>query len=302
MNRPLVSIITPAFNPGRFLAAAVESIVAQTYREWELIVVDDGSAEPIELPGPADPRVRIVRQANRGQSAARNHGIMLSSGELVAFLDADDLWEAEKLERQVAALESRPQAVLCHTRTRFIDAQGRPGGLGWGGEYQTYQDLLDGCGVVISSVVIRRQVLFTCGLFDLLSPPAEDYDLWLKATRLGPMIAMSDPLVFYRLHDANESRNYPRTTRELLRILRRHLALARARGDAEIVRRCRRGISRTRRNAALQAVAALVGAVKGRQFGATFRHVRAGMTNAPATFMGTFIRRAFRRGSRSAAT
>ena len=183
---PSISVIIPAFNPDRFLTDAVQSLIAQTWRDWEAVVVDDGSRESIEPLIPKDNRIVLVRQENRGSSAARNTGIRHSRGELVAFLDADDIWEPTKLERQFLQLQERPHVVLAHSQMRLIDENGRSGGLGWGGGYTTYSELLDGCGVCTSSVVMRRDILFACGLFDSMLKIAHDYDLWLKATRLRP--------------------------------------------------------------------------------------------------------------------
>jgi glycosyltransferase involved in cell wall biosynthesis len=279
---PTVSVIIPAYNPGPYLREAVASVLAQMYTEWELVVVDDGSTEDVS--GQVlidDRRVRLVRQANRGLSAARNAGIEASRGELVAFLDADDLWLPHKLAAQVEALVDRPDAVLCHTQMRFIDQYGREGGLGWGGSYRTYDELLDGCGVCASSVLIRREVLFASGLFDPLLTAAEDYDMWLKATRLGPMIAMDEPLTLYRWHENNMSRNYKRTHRELMFILGRHLHMAKRAGRAEVVAGCRRGIRRTRYNTALQAIGAMVGTLKkGKPLAAT-GHLASALRTSP---------------------
>ncbi len=270
--RPRVSIIIPAYNPGSFLMEAIESVRGQTFIDWEAIIIDDGSEPPIQLPVPVDPRIRLLRQPNRGLSAARNAGLDASCGRLIAFLDADDIWLSTKLDTQVEVLEANPDAILCHTQMQFIDEKGEEGGLGWGGEYETYEDLLDGCGVCVSSVVIKRDVLFRCGFFDPLLNTAQDYDLWLKATRYGRMAALDEPLTLYRWHANNMSRNYMQTHRELTAILQRHLEIARRAGDRKRIYQCQTGLRRTKRNTAMQAANAAVSSLKAGNKRHTLRH------------------------------
>jgi glycosyltransferase involved in cell wall biosynthesis len=276
----LVSVIIPAYNPGPYLREAVTSVLGQTYGNWELVVVDDGSTEDISNQIPKDRRIELVRQSNMGLSMARNAGIMKSRGGLVAFLDADDVWLPEKLQRQMKVLEERPEAVLCHSQMRLVDGEGRPGGLGWGGGYETYEELLDGCGVCISSVLMRRETLFACGLFDPLLKSTQDYDLWLKAGRLGRLAAIRDALVDYRWHGGNMSGNYMQVYRELMFILSRHEWLARQHGRRVDVSRCIRGMRRVRRNTVLQAVNAMRSAGP-RRGGNVVRHLLKALQVSP---------------------
>jgi glycosyltransferase involved in cell wall biosynthesis len=283
---PQVSIIIPAYNAGRFLREALESVIAQTFHEWEAIIIDDGSAEDLSWVPGMDRRFQLICQENRGLSAARNFGIMQSAGSSVAFIDADDVWLPDKLERQMAQLEDRPEAVLCHTQMRFVNADGERGDTGWGGGYETYDDLLDGCGVCISSVLIRREALFRCGLFDPLLKTAQDYDLWLKATRHGPMIAIRDALTLYRLHGTNMSSDYMRTHREVCGILLRHMELARREGNRSRVAGCRRGIHRTRRSTALQAWNAAAMSIRTGRLARAAAHIVAGLQISPSAVVG----------------
>ena len=128
--RPLaeVSVVIAAYNQASWLAQAIDSVRAQTFADWELVIVDDGSTDdtPAVVARAEDARIVYVRQARAERAAARNRGIAASTGRLVAFLDADDLWRPEKLARQVAALAADPAAGLCYTIARFIDAAGRP--------------------------------------------------------------------------------------------------------------------------------------------------------------------------------
>lgn len=129
-NTPAVSVIVPLFNTERYIACALESIIAQTFQSWEAIVVDDGSTdrgpEIADRYALADSRIRVVRQENRGLAGARNTGIRNARGELIALLDADDLWRSRKLERHVAHLNSSPGIGVSYSGSRFIDENGRP--------------------------------------------------------------------------------------------------------------------------------------------------------------------------------
>ena len=121
---PDVSVIIPAYNPGFYLDEAVQSVIAQTFTDWECIVVDYGSTEDLSRVEKMDPRVRLIRQPNRGAQAARHNAILGSRGDLVAFLDHDDIGFSEKLEKQIALMRENPEIVFCHTGLDVIDAEG----------------------------------------------------------------------------------------------------------------------------------------------------------------------------------
>lgn len=108
-----VSVIIPAYNPGAFLDEALASVLAQTFEDWECVVVDDGSTEDLSRIDALDPRVRRIRQENRGLSIARNVGLMQSHSEYVAFVDADDLWAPHKLQAQVEMMDANLNLAMC---------------------------------------------------------------------------------------------------------------------------------------------------------------------------------------------
>src|SRR5438067_2461064 len=125
----LVSVIMPVYRGERFVAAAIESVLAQTYRSFELLIVNDGSpdASAREIARFLPHRqIKYIEQQNAGVAAARNTGLAHATGELVALLDQDDLWLADKLDRQIAYLDARPDVGLVHTRVQCIDAEGNP--------------------------------------------------------------------------------------------------------------------------------------------------------------------------------
>ena len=207
---PFVSVIIPAYNRAEFLPEAVESVLGQTYRNFELIVVDDGSTD--ETPailrhyGEA---LRVIHQKNRGPSAARNAGIRVARGEWLSFLDSDDYWLPRKLERQVNFLQSHPEARICYTEEiwyrngrRVNPAKKHRKFSGW-----IYLRMLPLCIVSPSSVMIHREVLQEVGLFDEELPAAEDYDLWLRIGARYPIFLLKEPLIVKRNgHEGQQSR------------------------------------------------------------------------------------------------
>ncbi len=204
----LISVIIPAFNPGRFLEIAVRSVLAQTFEDWEIVIMDDGSTEALLPFGEWDARIRVLRQENKGQSVARNAAITQSSGEFVAFLDADDEWLPQKLARQLEVMQSDPKLGLCHTQFEMVDGENRRINHGYGGLMNTYLWLLDGCGVGVSSVMVRRTVLQDVGGFDALAAPCDDYEMWLRIARFFPIAGIDEILMLYRIHGTNMSLNY----------------------------------------------------------------------------------------------
>ena len=119
-EKPCVSVIVPTFNRAWILKEAIDSVLAQNYRDFELIVIDDGSTDHTrDILHPYRDRLTVIRQANAGVSAARNRGIRAASGRLIAFLDSDDLWLPGKLERQTAFFDATPEAMVCRLDTRI---------------------------------------------------------------------------------------------------------------------------------------------------------------------------------------
>ncbi len=209
MNEPLVSVIVGVYNKARHVEACVQSVLAQTHRRFELIIVDDASTDDSaeRIAAVKDPRIRFSRRTeNSGRPAVpRNAGLRLAQGEFIAFLDADDLWRPAKLERQVACLATQPETGLVHTQCLVIDEAGRELHERHAGRPPLAGDcllpLLEHCWVSISSVLVRKAVCAQVGFFDehLALRGREDYDWLLRAavaTRFG-MVA--ECLTAYRL-------------------------------------------------------------------------------------------------------
>ncbi|MCL7945676.1 glycosyltransferase [Marinobacter sp. ATCH36] len=181
----VVSVVTPTYNRARFLPDAVASVLAQTYADLELIVLDDGSVDDtreVLEPFLADRRVRYFYQENQGQSHARNHALEQATGDFIAFLDSDDLWTPDKLKKQLAVLNANPDVDIVHGDEAMIDEQGVVSSLenmkrysGWITRY-----LLADNGVSISTALVRRRCFDEMGGFDTSVGVADDYELWLR--------------------------------------------------------------------------------------------------------------------------
>ena len=207
---PRIAIVIPTYNPGPYLAVAVDSVIAQSFDDWEMIVVDDGSPEDVSCVARMDPRIRLLRKVNGGQAEARNFGIAQSESEFVAFLDQDDRWHPEKLQRQLDALMRQPQAAACHTQFELIDASGSVTAAGFG-RCQTFHELLAGSGIAGSSTVMgRRAAIVDMGGFQRIDEPAEDYGLFLRLSRQRPMCFVESVEAQYRVHGKNQTSNYAR--------------------------------------------------------------------------------------------
>jgi glycosyltransferase involved in cell wall biosynthesis len=207
----LVTVVIPAYNADLYVRQAVESCLAQTYGNIEVIVVDDGSVRPQAefLSGVIDPRLTVVRQDNGGVAAARNHGARLGSGEFIAFLDADDYWLPGKLQIQVDLLRRSDTAVV------FCDLRRLQGDTFLPASYLASFELPAGGhifpGLVrrnfipLSSAVVRRNVFESVGGFCEDRDIWEDWDLWLRLAQSHVISHADESLAVYRLHGSNAS-------------------------------------------------------------------------------------------------
>lgn len=196
-----VSVIIPTYNRAWCLAEAVDSVLAQELRGFELIVVDDGSTDdtPRLLEGYGE-AIRTLRRENHGVSAARNAGIAAARAELIAFLDSDDLWLPGKLRRQVEFFTSHPKALICQTEELWVKNGRRvnPGKRHRKRGGMIFEPSLDLCLVSPSAVMVRRELFERVGLFDESLPACEDYDLWLRVSCRFPVHLIETPLIVKR--------------------------------------------------------------------------------------------------------
>jgi glycosyltransferase involved in cell wall biosynthesis len=225
---PAVSVVTATRNYGRFVEKAIESVRCQTFTDWEMVIVDDGSTdgtEAIVSPFTHDPRIRYVRCDALGQCRAKNVAMRLSRAPLIAFLDADDEWLPEKLERQLALFREDPSLGVVYGRRCLIDEHGTPLSsshmkLSAG---DIFGDLVTRNPICFSASVIRRDVLEHVGLFDNSLDLAVDYDLWLRVGRHYRFGYIDDVLVRYRTGHANLSRRLTERVMLVLSTMRRCL-------------------------------------------------------------------------------
>jgi len=204
---PEVAVVIPSYNSRQFLEATIASVRAQTLVPDEIVVVDDGSTDgTAELA--EDLGVRCIRKQNGGPASARNRGVKETKAPLLAFLDADDLFLPDKLERQLALL-SQGGIVACCSNAWVIqdDKQRRLKNRGDVASALTFKSLLEGNPVICSTVVVRRDCFEEAGGFDedRVLIATEDYDLWLRLARLGRLAYLDVPLAEYRTHGASLS-------------------------------------------------------------------------------------------------
>ncbi len=221
-----VSVIMPAFNVAPYIGASIESVIAQTAPDWELLIVDDGStdttAQSVEAYAAKDPRVRLIRQVNRGISAARNRALRESTGAFIATLDSDDIWEPNFLEVQLAVFARQPEVDVVTGNGWFL------GGRWHGSPARPYPDprpqptlatmLADETAIFIMSIM-RRRVYSAVGEFDETLITNEDYDFWLRAAAAGFKFARNDePLGHYRRRSDSMSANHVRMVTGILQV------------------------------------------------------------------------------------
>lgn len=260
-----VSVVIHCFNAGAYIGPAIQSVLDQQWGNLEIIVVDDGSRDGSagrvrdQFPG-----VRVLEQPNQGVAAARNTGIASARGSWVAFLDADDIWLPGKLQAQFAVARVQPEARVIYTawwvwETDQLtpsaellaqlqradedpqDKQRWQGPSGW-----IYPELLFGCEVWTTTVLMQRSLLSEVGGFDPQLRIGEDYDLWLRASRVTPIARVNQPLALYRQHLNNTTRSVPKENFRALVVERaiRQWGFEDAQGHSANARAVRRVLAR----------------------------------------------------------
>ena len=204
---PLVSVVIPVYNGERFLRESLESVFAQTFHDYEVVCVDDGSTDDSHaLLQQYGARVRVIQQANAGQSAARNEGVQQATGAFVAFLDQDDRWYPSKLAQQVAVLNAEPDVVLVHCNYDRVDGDGRVLVAG-AALVERASALASQLGRLIgealvfpSAMLVRRDVFQLVGGFDPELRGFEDFDLIARLKQQGRFVLLNESGMAYRLH------------------------------------------------------------------------------------------------------
>lgn len=207
---PLISIIMPCLNGERHIQTAINSVLAQTFGDFELIVVDNGSTDrtPEILRSVNDPRLKVLTLSERGVSRARNRGLREASGALIAFLDSDDTWDATFLEKMQTALKVNPHAVLAYCGWQNLGLPGPRNEPFVPPDYETPDKaaaLLEGCRWPIHACLTRHSAIIEAGGFNTQLTIAEDYLLWMEVSVLGPIIRVPDVLAQYHHHDGEQA-------------------------------------------------------------------------------------------------
>jgi glycosyltransferase involved in cell wall biosynthesis len=228
---PVVSIITPIFNSEDTIMECYKSVCNQTFRNWEMIMVDDGSADctPQIISTIEDPQTRILTQNNQGVSAARNRGIQHAKGKYIAFLDSDDVWKPEKLEQQLKIFEENVSNIgLVHTGYRIFETDPNESSkayvksLPFDDESESLRIILENF-LVLSSVMIRHDVLKQIGNFDEDLFGTEDWDLFIRIRKSYCFQFLDQELTLYRYHENGISKNVTRQINQEMNVLKKHL-------------------------------------------------------------------------------
>ncbi len=216
MSAPKVSVIIPAFNAARYLEAAIQSVFAQTFSDFEVVVIDDGSTDETEqMVKRFGSKLGYRRQEHAGRAHARNTGLTWARGEYIAFLDADDVWKSDRLSRGVRLLDQRSDIGLVHGEVSVIDAEGNLKAEETNSLRKTYRFernfgsgylwlLADHSAIFSSTILFRRDLVSRVGFYDETFPIYEDYDWYLRFA-FGHSFFLLDPpaVAQYRKHGAN---------------------------------------------------------------------------------------------------
>lgn len=227
-----VSVIVPVYNGENYIASAIQSVLAQTYADWELIAVNDGStdnSQNILTSFESEPRVRVINQKNRGLAAARNAGIAVASGEFVGLLDGDDEWRPRFLEEMLALAAANSSRAVFYCCAQCMDSTGEDlpqlAGAKSVKPAEMYRTLLDANFIIPSTVMMKRDVLLNAGGFDQTQPAmngCEDWDLWLRLSPTCDFIGTTQCLARYRIHAGSMSTDLRAMQRAKRTVVEKH--------------------------------------------------------------------------------
>lgn len=224
----LIDVVIPSYNYGRFLQESIKSVLGQTFQDFHLFIIDDGSTdntrEVVSRYQLLHSNIQYFFQENRGLPAARNTGLKLSTAPFIAFLDADDVWMPEKLEETLKPFYAQPNLGVVYTLIEMVD--------GWGNHIaqerpctpvrgDVFHQLLFNNSIAgsSSSVLVRRECIKKVGSFDESLPSCEDWDLWLRIARFFPFDYIAKPLVKIRIHEKNMHKDVERMVKGKLALM-----------------------------------------------------------------------------------
>lgn len=288
MPTPFFSVIIPAYNQSRYFAQALQSVLDQTFHDWEILVVDDGSR-----PEEAEKIMRVVqdaqrraphatisfrRQDNQGVSVARNVSVKYAKASWLAFLDNDDLWRPTMLEDvhrvlERAQSEGKNDVALCHTDFVYIDGEGEEICAGFGRAINYLEFLAGNFPIFPCCSFVSKAAFEHIGGFDPMYPLAQDLDFYLKIFARNLRVEFLDsPLALYRAHGQNVSKNYRGSHREIAHILQKHLIHGLNYHNYEVAHAARKGLLRIKQTYGEQSVTASIRSLQERQLVASLTH------------------------------
>ncbi|MEI9978134.1 MAG: glycosyltransferase family A protein [Edaphobacter sp.] len=227
-----VDVIIPAFNAAKYLPAAIESVISQTFEDWQILLVDDGSTDnTAEVVAPfldrLGSKIRFIKQNNRGVSAARNTAIQASTAEFLALLDADDLWLPCRLSESLKILAERPQAGLAYSLLTHIDSEGRLGETFEGNRRNAQGRIapyiyMRKVELPTPTITLRRRCLDEVGIFDETMRATEDRDLWLRIALRYEVAFVPKVLTYYRATPNSATSDSQRMLKAQLKFIHKH--------------------------------------------------------------------------------
>lgn len=231
-NGPIVSVIIPVFNSQKYIEKTLLSVLEQTYKNYEVIIIDDGSQDnSLDIINKIknrfnEEKITILKQNHRGAGAARNRGVQHAKADLIAFLDSDDFWFPEKLKKVVNIFNVKPEVDLVSHDLIRIYQNGYQEKLQLHRRYNPridyFVNLYKINCLATSTVTIRKSILFKVGLFDEHFPPAEEYDLWLKIAVYIKPYYIKEPLVYYSVREGSQSEDIDRRLQQEINVLKKH--------------------------------------------------------------------------------
>jgi len=224
---PLVSVVIPAYNAEKYIEEAINSVLNQTFQDFEVIVIDDGSQDSTKekVLNYSDSRIKYIYKENGGPSTARNAGIKNAKGEYIAFLDYDDIWMPQKLERQLAKFSLEPDLGLVYSWVQSINPDGstrfvsEPENEGW----VHNEIILDNFQHNGSIQLVKKECFEKAGYFDESLLNAQDWDMWIRLAKYYKFGVVKEILVRYRVRSDSLSKRHRRLNKAFIRIMDKHL-------------------------------------------------------------------------------
>ncbi len=208
----LVSIIMPVYNGQKFISKSIESVLAQSYENWELIIINDGSTDMTEEVvikfKNLTNKIKYFYKANEGQVKATNFGILKSNGEYISFLDSDDLWETDKLKKQVNFISQNKNIDFLYSKYNSIDENGNVLITNISHDsINHYMNLLKCCFIGRLTVIVKKSILIELNLFDESLHSTDDWDMWIRISKKFKLSFLDEVIASYRIHPQSMSKN-----------------------------------------------------------------------------------------------